>query len=305
MHHSVPLARCRAVAALLLAGAAAAPAALAQPLSGKLAFVALQPCRLVDTRVGSPLAPGEARSFNVVGATGFAAQGGTGSGCGIPGYAGGRPQVQAVALNVVAVSPQGPGHLVAWPPDQPEPLASIINYANVPGGLNVANGVLLPLAQDGSQGADVRLRAAVSGVHVVVDAVGYFTNSRRKFYLTRTNHTGASADTACAAGFHLASPFDILDPTVLDYDSSLGDTSDPRGGPPTGSSGWAHSSTQPSTLNLAGIASCDNWSSSSSSHYGSVVQLQASWTAPATVISPWHGGTWNCASIAPAWCVED
>jgi len=49
---------------------AAAEAASGQPLSEGLIYTALQPCRLIDTRLaGGPLPPGSsgARTFNVVG----------------------------------------------------------------------------------------------------------------------------------------------------------------------------------------------------------------------------------------------
>jgi hypothetical protein len=278
--------------------------ATAQTVSGKLAFVAIQPCRLVDTRGGAPFAPSEARSFNVAGATGFPAQGGNSGGCAIPGYSGSRPQVQAVALNVVAVSPQGPGHLVAWPTDQSEPLASVLNYSNLPG-LNIANGLILPLAQDAVPGADLRVRAAVSGTHVVIDAVGYFTNAHRKYYLTTTTRQGATADTACAAGFHIASLWEIFDVTGLEYDVTRGLAPDLRGGPPPGQPGWIRSGTAAGTNNIAGLGNCDDWSSSSVSHYGTTVYLQAAWSGSANPISPWVAGTSTCNLSVRVWCVED
>ena len=58
-------------------------------------------------------------------------------------------QARAVALNVIAVSPAGPGHITAWPSNHPMPTASIINYSP---GQNVANGVIVPVCDEEGRG---------------------------------------------------------------------------------------------------------------------------------------------------------
>ena len=281
--------------------------AQAQVLSGKLAFVATQPCRLVDTRNGPPLVAGAARNFNVVGTTGFVAQGGLNGGCAIPGYSGGRPRVQAVALNLVAVQPQGPGHLVAWPPDQAQPLASVLNYASA-GGLNIANGVILPLAQDGVQGADLRVQAAVSAVHLVIDAVGYFTRSARKYCLTQAlaQAGGADADDICPGGFHMATLWEIHDTSNLEYDNQSGSCVLGAGEGPALEGGWVHGLAMSVFGQVPGYANCQLWTSNSGSHYGSWVALAAQWDSPPTPISPWAGSAQPCNyNAGRTWCVED
>jgi hypothetical protein len=138
-----------------------------------LLFVPLAPCRIIDTRVaGGKIAASEKRDFEVAGTTGFEAQGGNTGGCGIPVGAT-DPVAAAVVINFIAVDPDGPGHIVAWQFGQPEPFASIINFANV--GLNIANGVIVPIAGVSSLAKDVSLRAGVSSVHIVADVTGYFT----------------------------------------------------------------------------------------------------------------------------------
>lgn len=141
----------------------------------QLVYTAVNPCRIVDTRfaVGGVLTPGVARPFNVVGSTAdFPAQGGTAGGCGIPGFTGPTPQVTAVVFNFVAVNPQGAGNLRAWASDQMMPNASVLNYAQVPG-LNIANGLVVPVRQD-SAGNDLTVLADASSTHLVLDVVGYF-----------------------------------------------------------------------------------------------------------------------------------
>jgi hypothetical protein len=77
-------------------------------------------------------------------------------------------------FNFVAVNPAGAGDLRAWPSDHTIPLASILNYAAVPG-LNLANGIAVPVRQD-LEGNDISVRADVSGADLVVDVVGYFSD---------------------------------------------------------------------------------------------------------------------------------
>jgi len=75
-------------------------------------------------------------------------------------------------LNFVAVTPQGPGDLRAWPSDQAIPSTSIINYTP---GVTIANGIVIPVRQD-QEGGDIALYAEVSGTHVLADVVGYFSS---------------------------------------------------------------------------------------------------------------------------------
>ena len=139
-----------------------------------LVYTPVPPCRIVDTRAaaGGPIVPGVQRDFLVNGTTGFEAQGGTAGGCGIPDGA------TAAMLNLVAVNPAGRGDLRAWPFGQAEPSASIINYAAVTG-LNLANGVVLPLCDAATTTCsfDVSVQADVSGTHLVVDVLGFLRST--------------------------------------------------------------------------------------------------------------------------------
>jgi hypothetical protein len=163
---------------LLLPTRVAEPNAVSGVTQAAHAFVPIPPCRIVDTRLSAEgaLVPGVPRSFVVSGsdATLFGAQGGNASGCGIP-----TGTAVAAFVNFVAVSPAGPGNLRAWAYEAtpaPQPTASIINYAAVPGALNIANGVTAPLCDPLATTCtyDVLVQANVSSVHVVADVLGYF-----------------------------------------------------------------------------------------------------------------------------------
>jgi hypothetical protein len=292
----------------LLLAPVAGPAE-AQPLSGKLTFTAVQPCRVFDTRAqaAGPLAPGVARAFHVVGATNdFTGQGGQAGGCGIPGYSAGAPRVQAVMFNFVAVGPSGAGNLRAWPSDQGVPNASIINYDAL-GLLNIANGIALPVSQDAVEGDDLTLRADVAGAHVLADVVGFFTKVEpRKYYQTNTTATGGQALNACASGYHMAALWEIHQPTGLSYDTALGFTRDDSGqGPPTGRFAWIRTGSISSNdiAALPGAANCSAWSTTSG--FGTIARLLDDWGAGATTISPWQATTDGCGDDFPVWCVQD
>jgi hypothetical protein len=166
-----------AVAASAATPATGAPPPVASALgdsNSDLVFVPLPPCRIIDTRLaGGVLTPGVTRSFKVTGTTEFQAQGGQDGGCGVP-VGTTVPQATAAVLNFVAVGPQGPGDLRAWAYGQPKPTASIINYANV-GGLNIANGFIVPINGSNTAAEDLSVSPDVSGAHLVVDVTGYFT----------------------------------------------------------------------------------------------------------------------------------
>lgn len=140
----------------------------------ELLFVPVSPCRILDTRFGGgPLAPSETRSYEVAGTTGFESQGGQPGGCGIP-LGAASPLAPSVVLNLIAVGPAGPGHLEAWEFGQPVPIASVINYANA-SGLNIANGIIVPISGVSTTDKDLHIRANINGTHVVADVTGYFT----------------------------------------------------------------------------------------------------------------------------------
>lgn len=138
-----------------------------------LLFVPVAPCRLLDTRQGGGIiAAGTTRSFRVAGTTGFEAQGGKSGGCGIP-IGASSPIAASVMVNLVAVDVSGKGNLAAWEFGQPEPLASSINFQRID--MNIANGLIVPIAGVSSQTADLNVKANVANAHLVADVTGYFT----------------------------------------------------------------------------------------------------------------------------------
>jgi len=163
-----------------LAGRADALASVADKAlgssTGDLVYTPLAPCRIYDSRPGSgvqgagtgPIVPGSVQAIDVAG--------GAAASCGVP-----FPTAKAAVLNFTIANAAGPGDLRAWAWDSsnpPPPNSSIVNYATVTG-LNIANGIVVPLcntatATSGSCSKDLFLVADSHATHLVIDVLGYF-----------------------------------------------------------------------------------------------------------------------------------
>jgi len=124
-------------------------------------FVAVTPCRVVDTRLGMgfsgaygpPALTAAPRTFNIVA-----------SGCtGLPA------NVSAFSLNFAVTNTAGPGHIVAWPTGGTMPNVSTLNYL---GAQTLANAAIVPAGS----GTSISVVAAVSATDLIIDINGYFTN---------------------------------------------------------------------------------------------------------------------------------
>jgi hypothetical protein len=144
--------------------------------TSSLTFVPLPPCRIIDTRNSGAgkMNPLETRDFQVAGVTEFSPQGGTTGGCGVPAGSA-VPAAAAVMVNLVAVDPEGGGNILAWPYGQTMPNASSLNFQKLTPTMNVANGLIVPIAGTNLVPADLHIQARQNRVHVVADVTGYFT----------------------------------------------------------------------------------------------------------------------------------
>lgn len=129
---------------------------------------------------------------------------------------------------------------------------------------------------------------------------------QRKFYVTQTTHNGSQALTACANGYHMASLWEILDPSNLRYNTQLGLTQDDSGfGPPSSTVGWVHTGRDASIFDAPGSANCNAWESDSGDDRGTTVNLSSQWADNASVIAPWRPFVFPCNTLQPVWCVQD
>ena len=128
----------------------------------------------------------------------------------------------------------------------------------------------------------------------------------RQFYLTTTTHDGLSAPTACAAGYHMASLWEIHDPTQLRYDRTLGASGDDAGsGPPANDSGWIRTGANAQTAAGPGDSNCNAYTSNSNADAGTLVELTEEWDFEGSAISPWTGRELQCTTQFPVWCVQN
>lgn len=122
--------------------------------SGATSFHTLPPCRLADTRSGSPLPANQRHTFPAAGL------------CDIPADA------VAVAANVTVIQPTASGHLRLYPTGAATPDTSVLNFRT---GRTRANNALVALGVEGKIDVRCELLGGASGsAHVVIDVTGYF-----------------------------------------------------------------------------------------------------------------------------------
>jgi len=127
----------------------------------------------------------------------------------------------------------------------------------------------------------------------------------RQFYLTELEYKGDEALTACAAGYHMASLWEIADPSNLKYATSLGFTREDSGYGPPYKNGWVRTGYANYGGNTAGWANCHVWSSHESGDDGTRAYLPGDWTAGDQDMGVWGVITGGCAGSASVWCIED
>ena len=127
-------------------------------------YVALNPTRILDTRDGTGTG-GSAPFSKPTGGTALGVQL-TGAG-GIPASG-----VSSVAMTLTATQSSGPGFVQVVPTGGPTALGSTSNVNLTGAGQTVANLVVVPVGTGGS----VQVYNS-SGTHLIVDVVGYFTDS--------------------------------------------------------------------------------------------------------------------------------
>ena len=132
------------------------------------------------------------------------------------------------------------------------------------------------------------------------------STSLRQYYLT-PDHTydGSEALTACAAGYHMASLWELMDVSNLEYDTLNGESrSDSGQGPPAIDVGWVRTGYNSNNSNTWGNANCNSWKTIEG--FGTLAGLQTDWTDSSTQdIHIWDIAGGDCNVGAKVWCIED
>jgi hypothetical protein len=159
-----------------------------------------------------------------------------------------------------------------------------------------------------STGALSRLALALLLTGVAVHgSAGMADAGGRKFYLTPGEFPASQAPTSCDKKFHMASLWEILDPSNLEYDTRRGfNNADSGSGPPANTFGWIRTGGPATTGNPgSGAANCNAWASVAAADSGTVVELSQGWNGQANVGSPWNADTEPCDNLFRVWCVEN
>jgi hypothetical protein len=156
-----------------------------------LTFVAITPCRIIETRglgwtgqAGPPsLVAGAQRTFQITGTVpGVPAQ------CGVPDTA------LAISVNFTVTGFAGAGDLRAFPAGGPTPLASILNYHLE----NIANATTVPLGPSGGGSNGITVQCDGAGTDFIADVNGYYVP--RVFTTLESGQTLKGVYTATASG---------------------------------------------------------------------------------------------------------
>ncbi len=146
---------------LTLSNASGSVTSLPVPVSvvppKELDFYTLGPCRILDTRYGSPLGSGTAKILELEG------------GCDLPAGA------RAISANVTILASANPGSVSFFPGNYPDTGTGMIYFS---AGTVVANNAILPLSTDGT-GKLAALANLTGGgaVNVAIDINGYFVEA--------------------------------------------------------------------------------------------------------------------------------
>ena len=153
------------------------------------------------------------------------------------------------------------------------------------------------------------LQLAVNALQAAVNRVPL--DPRKKYFLTDGLYDGAGVLTACPAGFHAASLWELLDTSNLKYDKSRASHSlldDAGSGPPTGL-GWVRTGGFSSGADLVGNGNCRAWTSANHDDFGTQALPNPHWddspSEESPAVNPWEALTRRCDSMQNVWCVEN
>ena len=124
--------------------------------------------------------------------------------------------------------------------------------------------------------------------------------------MTQAQVTGSEVLTACGAGYHAASLWELLTPSNLTYNTALGVTLADSGSGPPMAFGWVR--TGADALTVQGTdespSNCTAWTSSDPTNSGAVASLSWYFT-PSKMTLPWQPHYSPCSAPMPVWCLEN
>lgn len=126
----------------------------------------------------------------------------------------------------------------------------------------------------------------------------------RGYYLTPVGLPGNMALNACVPGYHMASIYEIIDPSNLRYDTTLGSTSADSGFGPPSAGGWIRTGFGPQSDQSQGLGvNCNAWTTNLDSDTGTYATPRG--FQDPNVVHAWGLGLLACNTPAASWCVQD
>lgn len=120
------------------------------------------------------------------------------------------------------------------------------------------------------------------------------------FYLSKT--VGSTATAQCAAGYHMASIYELTMPGVMRYNTTLGyTTGDSGSGPPAGYYGWARNGLASGNLG-DGTGNCNAYTTTSGSGTKYFMLVENIGVNLLVAMSP---ATGSCSLGVRVWCIQD
>lgn len=123
------------------------------------------------------------------------------------------------------------------------------------------------------------------------------SDHRRRYYITKDQVSAPGAPGACANGYHFASMFELQTPSLLEYDSTLGEVSPDSGSSHDFHFGWVRSGDNSSTS-----LNCSNWTDAGVVQTGTALSHDDG--------NPEEDGFgvltfYGCVGPARTWCIQD
>ncbi|HVR69435.1 MAG TPA: hypothetical protein VMT87_01210 [Vicinamibacteria bacterium] len=142
--------------------------------SDDLDFTALNPCRVMDTRLGSggfagPRASGSTTTISTRSTTEITAQGGNPAGCPMPSVDAG-----AVAYTITVVDYTGNGFVTVFPFSATRPNASTLNFGPGSAPTPIANSSIVQQCVNCGTASDISIYVEGASTNVIVDVIGFF-----------------------------------------------------------------------------------------------------------------------------------
>lgn len=157
-----------------------------------------------------------------------------------------------------------------------------------------------------------------TGNFAVDSCGGGICSERKRYYATQGTFNGSQALPACASGFHMASLWEIRDPSNLAYDTVLGQTNADNGTGPSCYGSllpWVRTGNVASTIETGwpGGGNCANWTTTNPLFFGSAAGPWCAWDFDhieangegTELFERWEVDSYSCDSERSVWCIED